>query len=93
MQIGDMFFSFVDPASRGCQRCGRARFRLRGSWRSKVLMHFAELMGGPGAIPVIKRANFCLKPDAAAAAVASEQYLFHSSKDNVNFSETLQSQK
>lgn len=38
-----------------------------GGWWSKVLMHFAELVGGLGVIPVVKCANFCLNSDAAVA--------------------------
>lgn len=30
-------------------------------------MHFAELVGGMGAVPVIECANLCLNSDAAAA--------------------------
>lgn len=51
-------------------------------------MHFAELVGGESAVPLIKKcAIFCLNSGAAAAELDS----LHRSKNVVMVGETLQS--
>lgn len=63
---------------------------VHSSWRSKVLMHFAELV--VRILGEIKCADLCLKSGAAVVSRSDllEALIFPLSKNDINFDETLQ---